>query len=263
MDVLVYRYKTLLMQRLTDWSARGYYAWTSGVIPADRALGLCEKFSTRYAVTRTRHQRRHAKDDGQANAVLLLADLDKQQRLHWWLLVTAGTHPAHSLEKLTDSRERDGRIVVTGYEMLQLQNDRRNGGSIRWTWRMTDSTYATWEANIRGAVRGKHPEEEHREVIASLCRSPGFHGIRTQVDRLLRLLASEWRRAGRGQLDLPARLTPWVRRIADENYLVTDWLRDRYPRVQQIDPSPQFALPIDDPAAVVIDQANGALSGVD
>lgn len=247
MDPIVYRYKTLLMQRLVDWTTRGYFSWTSGIVSADRANALAEKFDAQYFVARRRGERLYARKTERANATFVLADLDKSGQLHWWLLVTAGTHPAYQLERLADSRERDGRIDLTGYEMLQLQNDRRNGGKIRWTWRMTDETEAMWEASIRAVIRGRHPHEEVQQLIASLARMPGFHGIRGQADKMRRLLASEWQRAGLGKLDLPDRLLTYTRRLANENYLLSHWLQERYPDLVQQPSTGQLPLLVDEP----------------
>jgi hypothetical protein len=228
MESLVYRYKTLLMQRLLDWTARGYYAWTNGTVSPDRAIALCEKFDTHYFVSRGVDQRKYRKAKGEANAVLLLADLDHKSDLHWWLLVTHGQHPAWALEQLRDSRDRHTRIEVPGgYEMIQQQNDRRNGGKVRWTWRMKDNTYEMWESNIRSAIRANRPEQEIGTLLANLGRAPGFHVVRSQIHKLKWFMRSEWKRAGLGNFEIPDRQHPYVRRLADEEYTVLHWFRDR------------------------------------
>ena len=61
MDTLVYRYKTLLMQRLIDWVSRGYCWYAEGTVKASRAYALCEKFDALYFTGAVRNQRFYRK----------------------------------------------------------------------------------------------------------------------------------------------------------------------------------------------------------
>ncbi|MCW3678646.1 hypothetical protein [Burkholderia cenocepacia] len=230
MDTLVYRYKTLLMQRLIDWVSRGYCWYAEGTVKASRAYALCEKFDALYFTGAVRNQRFYRKQNGKGNAALLLADIEQNGTLHWWLLVTDGVHPAHQSESLLDVRDRANRIRLTGYELLQLTNDKRNGGKVRWTWRMIDETFDAWQARIRAVSRGRAPLEEMPSVIRELYRSPGFHGNRTQVSKLTRYLRYEWERAGRrsDELAIPSAIH-YVKRLADEDFTIRHWLAANYP----------------------------------
>ena len=133
----VIRYKTLLMQRLLDMVRHGYRYHASGVVSAERASALCDKFHDRYEVFLNMNQRAYRKGLGQANARLMLADLDHDGSLHWFLMVTDGEHAAHKLEKLKDALVQGERVHVSGYEWLKVPHSKAAGGGVRLTWRMT------------------------------------------------------------------------------------------------------------------------------
>jgi hypothetical protein len=225
---LVIRYKTLLMQRLLDSVRHGYHRYTAGTVPAERALALCAKFDKRYGVALNVNQRNYRKKQGQGNARLLLADLDKNGTLHWFLLVSAGVHAANEMERLHDALNRGSRIRVTGYELLELTREKNKGGGVRLTWRMTDEAFRTWHHSIRAVMRASRGAEDVTELVRSLYQTPGFGATRVQVGKLVAFLRGEWIRAGRDlkDLSLPGNL-PYVRRIADQPYAVTDWLREQ------------------------------------
>lgn len=116
----VIRYKTLLMQRLLDAVRHGYHHYTSGQVPAEKALAFCQKFAERYDVALNRDQRAYRKRLGKGNARLVLADLAKSGVLHWFLLVSEGDHPARQQEPLRDALDSSTRIRVDDYELLRL-----------------------------------------------------------------------------------------------------------------------------------------------
>ena len=226
--VLVIRYKTLLMQRLSDLVQRGYQHYVHGTIHKSKVTSLCEKFEKLYFLSDNARRRNYRKSKGEANAFLLVADIEKKETLHWWLLVTNGDHPAHQLETLFNAHDRGQRIRLTGYELVQLNRDKTKGGGVRWTWRMMDTTYDEWRTAIRAAVRAKNKKIEMQRMVTSLYQTPGFGQARVQVGKLATALKGEWVRAGNAinDLVLPPALH-YVRRMADENYTVSDWLKER------------------------------------
>jgi hypothetical protein len=151
LDTLVIRYKTLLMQRLLDLVHHGYRHYTAGEISATRAQALCDKFQCRYEVGLSMNQRAYRKAQGHANARLILADLNHDDSLHWFLMVTDGEHAAHALEKLKDALTPGERIHVSGYELLRLPHSKAAGGTVRLTWRMTHESERQWRYQIRFA----------------------------------------------------------------------------------------------------------------
>ncbi|AKK25125.1 hypothetical protein [Pandoraea oxalativorans] len=223
--LIVIRYKTLLMQRLLDLVRHGYRHHTAGTVKADRAEALCVKFGERYDVFVNMNQRAYRKTLGKANARLILADLDHGESLHWFLMVTDGEHDAHKLEKLKDALSQGERVHVSGYELLKLPHAKAAGGGVRLTWRMCAETERAWRFQIRSTVRSKRADELVPVLAKSLYQTPGFHTTRVQVGRLVAFLTAEWVRSGRkaDALALPGAL-PYVRRMADENFTLYDWL---------------------------------------
>lgn len=224
-EPIVIRYKTLLMQRLLDLVRHGYRHHTSGTIKADRAEALCVKFGERYDVFLSENQRAYRKTLGKANARLILADIERAGTLHWFLMVTDGENEAHKLEKLRDALSQGERVHVTGYELLKLPHAKAAGGGVRLTWRMTEETERAWRYQIRSTVRAKRADELVPVLVRSLYQTPGFHTTRVQVGKLVAFLTGEWVRSGRKAeaLTLPGAL-PYVRRMADENFTLYDWL---------------------------------------
>jgi hypothetical protein len=230
-DPLVIRYKTLLMQRLLDLVRHGYRHHTAGVVSAERAQALCEKFRGRYDVFLNMNQRAYRKASGKANARLILADLERGDSLHWFLMVTDGEHAAHTLEQLKDALVQGERVHVTGYELLRLPHSKDAGGGVRLTWRMTTETERQWRYQIRSAVRSRRADDLVGGLVRSLYQTPGFHTTRYQVGKLVAFLSAEWVRSGRKveALAQPGAL-PYVRRMADEDFTLDDWLAARASR---------------------------------
>ncbi|EIF32268.1 hypothetical protein BCh11DRAFT_07857 [Burkholderia sp. Ch1-1] len=224
-EPIVIRYKTLLMQRLLDLVRHGYRHHTAGIVKADRAEALCAKFAERYDVFVNMNQRAYRKTLGKANARLILADLERGESLHWFLMVTDGEHEAHTLENLRDALSQGERVHVSGYELLKLPHSKAAGGGVRLTWRMTTETERAWRFQIRSTVRSKRADELVPLLVRSLYQTPGFHTTRVQVGKLVAFLTAEWVRSGRkaDTLTLPGAL-PYVRRMADENFTLYDWL---------------------------------------
>jgi hypothetical protein len=227
-SLLVIRYKTVVMQRLLDLVQRGYHYYVSGTVPKNRVESLCKKFDELYFISDNARRRSYRKSKGEGNAFLLLCDLEKNGTLHWWLLATNGEHPIHSLEKLFDANHRAQRVRLTGYELVQLSKDKEKGGGVRWTWRMTDTTYDEWREAIRTSVRSKNNRMEIKKIVSSLFQAPGFGQTRVQVGKLISALRGEWVRLGNSveELLLPPTLH-FVRRIADEDFTVDDWLKEQ------------------------------------
>lgn len=227
-ELLVIQYKTLLMQRLADLVQRGYQYYTSGEVHAEKVLAMCEKFAELYFVLDNVARRSYKKRLGKGNAFLLLADLNKDGKLCWWLFITPGEHPAHQREKLLDAQGRGQRIRLTGYELVRLSKAKESGGTVRWTWRMTDETYETWQGALRSAIRSKNHQTKLPLLITSLYQTPGFGQARTQVGKLASFMKNEWLRSGRkiSDLVLPENLH-YVRRMPNADYALADWLKDQ------------------------------------
>ena len=192
-DPHVLTHKTVLMQRLADHVRQGYHWHVSGSVPLDRAAAFIRKISTLYSLNIGKDERYRRKKAGLGNAQLLLWQPEPPSGpLAWWLLITDGDHPAHTLEKLRDAHGKNGRIQCTGYELVQLTRAGQVAPS--WTWRMSKETYEAWRTRILQAVRAR-TDEKLRQSWQSLYRVPGFSGNRRQVGKLVALMRAEWARS--------------------------------------------------------------------
>ena len=220
----VQHYKAAYMQRIADHVRLGYTYWTAGTVTADRAHSLARKFHNRYGTGLTRHQKAYGRAQGQASAALILWS-SEPERLHWVLMLTPGENLAHELECLNDATTAQGRIVVTGYELLQLP--RRGNKHPAWTWRMNCETHDAWrERIVRNARRGPDALSEH---VKELVRTPGFAGCRAQVRKLLQLARAEARRrlgSAADTVSYPNRIG-YVQRLPQAGISLTAWLRQQ------------------------------------
>lgn len=251
---LVYDRKAVLMQRTADFVRAGYRYWTSGEVRPERVLALTRKFARLYGIHQSRHQRAYAKAKGEGCAVLLLyaphtalkrrhtarSDMHAAHEtlqtaqltmdtaraepdaamLRWILLVAPGDHPAHQLEQLKDAGTAAGRVVLTGYELVQLPRPGQEKPA--WTWRMDDNTYQGWRLRLIAAAR-KRATLLSSET-AQLARTPGFAGCRAQVKKLLKLAAGEWRRRHPSEPALSVPRQPYLQRLPNGGSSLTAWL---------------------------------------
>ena len=196
---IVFDRKTVFMQRLADFVRLGYRHYVVGEVRPTRAWPLAMKFSRLYEVHLHRNQRAKARANGEGSAYAL-----------WWrphadnlvfaLLLSPGTHAARQLENLQDCGERNSRITLGDYELVQRPRD---GKAVpAWTWRLTDEAYEGWRARILEVVRGGN-DFVVQQLIGDLTSTAGFAGVREQVKKLKSLFRSEWARR-RGRQALPA-----------------------------------------------------------
>jgi len=196
------RFQTVVLQRLLDAVTQGYRHHTGGLVPAEKASALAEKFHSLYGVGATRNQRAYRKTQGQANARLLLYPVtDEAPGFRWWLLATPGGGPVHERERLKDATQAGERL--TWGDRFELVHQPRPGISARWTWRMTREEFQAWHERIRIAVRHRESDDLVQQLIWSLYRVPGFGGLRDQVKQLSRQLAKEWQRSRRASAPMP------------------------------------------------------------
>ncbi|AQR67289.1 hypothetical protein BZG29_02145 [Janthinobacterium sp. LM6] len=145
--------------------------------------------------------------------------------VHWILLVTPGEHLAHQLEHLRDATATAGRIVLTGYELVQLPRPGQEQAA--WTWRMQDDTYQGWRLRLITAARRRLALLTAE--VAQLARTPGFAGCRAQSKKLMQLAAGEWRRRNAEEPPMVVPRMPYVQRLPDGGAPLSLWLR-RYTR---------------------------------
>lgn len=216
---IIFKARTVAMQRIMDAICHGHIYWCSGTITIQRCAKLVSKFDINYQVLADRNAKARRKRAGLGNANLVLWLNDDVIR--WWLLVTppeSGDHAAHSTEKLRNALDRAGRIEIDGFELVSLpkpSGQPKNGKSQateRLTWRMSQRKYEDWRIAIIDAVRGASPHALHN-LVYRLWSSPGFGGVRSQIGKLAALYNAEVKRVSRKDAPaLPKRLS-YVRRL--------------------------------------------------
>ncbi len=222
-DPPVLLHKSSIMQKVADYVRLGFTDYVSGVVAAEKASAFVRKMALYYRVDlgADRNYRARSKANGDGCAILLLYGSAKS--LSWFLLVSSGTHPARSLERLKSAVDRDGRVIVQGdYELVRHT---RSGIRPSWTWRMTKQTYLGLRMRVIECVR-KQDEQAIRQTIFGLYRAPGFAGVRRQVGKAAALLRAEWKRA-RGSHRPPAfpKNLPYIARLQSKAVPLTTWLR--------------------------------------
>jgi hypothetical protein len=180
---------------------------------------LTRKFARLYAVDYDRNRRFRAKQLGEGDAVLLLQASAGGASIRWVLLVTAGEHLAHQLERLRDATTRDGRMHLFDYELVHMTKriskhpratkqtsasvagghpnqataEQPKPGRPVLTWRMRREVYEVWRDRALSAARG-HNTFVLQQLLEELYRVPGFYGARQQVGKIVGLLRREYRR---------------------------------------------------------------------
>lgn len=224
-DPRLYASKTLAMQRLADFAQRGYPYHTGGKVPRAKVARFAVKMAGKYWVHRTKDQRRHDRARGYGAAVLILHPCEMEDAFRFWLLVSPEPgHPAHEAEHLR--HYLDGRTGRIGwgeeFELLRRTRPRRHGGGEVLTWQLQGQRLAELQGSVQAAARQRGARQA-RAVLGQLARLPGFGGVRTQVDGLLRQFRADWARHHRGPVPTVPRL-PYVARMRDERLALSQWL---------------------------------------
>jgi hypothetical protein len=223
------------MQQIQDYVRVGYRYWVDGTVTPDRVVRWVEKAEKLYDIHADRNRRARAKRRGQGSAVLLLHEFHGSGVLWWVLLVTAGDHAAHQLERLNDALDRSSRLILanTGYELCHLTKPGTAAGRPALTWRMTERCYESWRFRIIDSIR-RGNDLAIRQIVASLHSAPGFYGIRKQVKSCRSLLCATWKRSRPAvPLRLPSKVYYLRRRLIARIPLRT-WLADVRRRAPQV-----------------------------
>jgi hypothetical protein len=217
----IFKSKIAFMQRASDWVRVGYHQWLMGTISRKKAQSFIRKFERNYFVDDDKNQRFKSKKNGDGCAALLLWESEPGV-LTWLLLVSAGEHPAHRMEKLKNALESHGRIKLTGYELVR--HTRTGAIKPSWTWRITLENYEAWRLRIIQTCRNGD-EQKIRQTIYSLYHTPGFAQCRSQVGKLLALFKAEWARSRPSKPFPPTpSLLPYVRRFKATTVALSSWL---------------------------------------
>jgi hypothetical protein len=196
---------------MADFVRLGFVHYVVGEARADRAQALSMKFMRLYEVHLHRNQRARLRAKGEASAYCL-----------WWqphtatmafaLLLTPEPHAARQLEKLKDATEREGRLVLGDYELVQRPRPGQQRAA--WTWRLTEGAYEGWRARVLQVVRGGH-DFVVSQLVDDLMATPGFAGVREQVKKLKALFRSEWKRRRGNQPAMALPRQRFVQRLSN------------------------------------------------
>lgn len=212
LDWFVLSKKTALMQRLADLVRSGHRYYVTGQIPLAKAGYLAGKFDALYQVGLSRLEQSRKRKLGQASFRFFMLHQVGHEALSWWLLCTDGVTPREATrEKWRDAL--DTRIVLTGYELVRQT---RAGAKLpAWTWRYTQAREHELRDSIVRSIRTRR-DDELRQLIQTIWRTPGFAAARDQVKKMKALILADWKRSrGNDPLpDIPIRVG-YVRRIPD------------------------------------------------
>ena len=215
------------MQRLADLVRTGHNLYVEGTIPVEKAGYFAGKIHGFYQVGQDKLQASRQRKTGAASFRLLMLDVTGEQTVvRWWLLRTNGTvSEAAGREKWRDAL--DDRIHLTGYELVRLT---RPGSKVAsFTWRYTRQQHDDLRSVVLLAIRNRR-DDDLRQLIHTLWRTPGFAGARAQVKKFADLIRAEWKRS-RGSDEMPAipaRLG-YVRRIADKGVKLSSLAANQKP----------------------------------
>lgn len=220
LDWFIFTKKSPLMQRLADLVRTGHTHYVEGLIPVEKAATLAGKLDDLYKVGQDKLQASRQRKTGAASFRLLMLFTEGDEQLRFWLLRTDGEiPPAGQREKWRDALS--DRINLTGYELIR--QTREGQAAPAYTWRYTKQRAADLRDALLRAVRTKR-DDELRQLIHSIFRTPGFAAARDQVKKMVDLIKDEWKRSRKKDEplpEIPARLG-YVRRLPDVGLMISE-----------------------------------------
>lgn len=221
-EPFIHTKKTAWMQRCADLVRSGHVRYISGAVPRERAQSLYSKFRALYPIRLTHVQATRTRKKGEATARLLFYWSGEDDSISWVLLRTDGKMPPaaeDAREKWRDAL-KDRLTAPGGYELVRLTKPQEPKPV--WTWRYTREQYAKHRDSIREAIRHRR-DDQLRQLIHSLWRTPGFAGARAQVKQLEKLIRADWKRVRHSSEEMPEipKHLGYVRRIADKGKLLS------------------------------------------
>lgn len=213
LDWFVLTKKTTLMQRLADLVRTGHTMYVEGQIPAEKAHFFAAKLDALYLVGQNKLQASRHRKIGNASFRLLMLATEGNAQVHWFLLKTDGKAPAEAAREKWRNALED-RINLTGYELVR--QTKPGLAKPAYTWRYTRDRAQELREAILHAIRAKR-DDELRQLIHSIYKTPGFSGARDQVKKMADLIKDEWKRSRRKDEpmpEIPVRLG-YVRRLPD------------------------------------------------
>ncbi len=206
------------MQRISDAVSKGSVRYLQGTIAVVKAGAFASKMTQRFACDLTPVQASRKRKAGYATAKLYFwyphkGSLD----LHWILFITEGEleDTGGSDEKWRDPTKKKERVTITNYVLVRILTT--FDIKPRCSWRYTKASFDDLCDDIVNAIRSKH-DEQLKQLIYNLYRSPSFSGIREQVKKAVKLIEAEWQRTRGSKENMPAipKFKGYVRRLPDK-----------------------------------------------
>ena len=220
LDWFIFTKKSPLMQRLADLVRTGHTHYVEGLIPVEKAASLAGKLDYLYLVGQNKLQASRQRKTGAASFRLLMLATDGEDLIRWYLLRTEGTiPPAGQREKWRNALTE--RISLTGYELIR--QTRQGQSTPAYTWRYTKRRATDLRDALLRAIRTKR-DDELRQIIHSIFRTPGFAAARDQVKKMVDLIKDEWKRSRKKDEplpEIPARLG-YIRRLPDVGLRISE-----------------------------------------
>jgi len=221
-EPFIHTKKTAWMQRLADLVRSGHVRYLSGEVPRERAQDLYSKFRAIYpSIAFTHVQSTRARKKGESTARLLFY-WPGEGRIAWVLLRTEGQLPPAAQDAREKWRDaiKDRLTAPGGYELVRLTKPQEPKPV--WTWRYHRDQYSKHRDSIREAIRNRR-DDQLRQLIHSLWRTPGFAGARAQVKQLEKLIRADWKRVRHSSEELPEipKHLGYVQRLADKGKLLS------------------------------------------
>ena len=164
--------KTAALSRILDSVPKGYVFWMAGQIPKEKMERLARKFHERYGIGCSPAQRITRKQQGQANALLVLYCPPDCTSVEWLLLATQGNGMQSETLRRIDEKPR---LVWLGYELLRYATRQKTS----WTWRRTKAEMAEWYALLESQLKPNQMFKVEYTLVR-IAYQPGFHGVREQ-----------------------------------------------------------------------------------
>ena len=173
----------------------GHRHWLSGTIKPERLQKLVEKFDTWYGVTQRPDQRRARKKKGIANAWMICWPVTISE-VHFYLLRSAGTFPLVPGDQFMDG-QIDGQRIQFGEEYYlrpaNVLNTEDEEMVKRITWFLKEERRKSIDDYACGLAQ--HGTRQAIYLHWDLMqRRPMFHGIRQQLNKILRRSIAVWAR---------------------------------------------------------------------
>ena len=211
-EIQVFVKKTSFMQRCADLVRTGHATYIQGEIPLTKAAALVSKFERRYPINLPKMAASRVRAGGGTTARMLLLYQESTPTLLSWVLLI---HPGQDFDPTGEHWRAalKDRLTLTGYELVR--KTRPDSAGPAWTWKYTREQHDALRAALVRAIRTKR-DDELRQLIDSLWRTPGFAGAREQVKKFADLIRGEWERTRGNDImpEIPKHLG-YVQRLKD------------------------------------------------